>query len=220
MTILHISDLHLTKIGKREKKLIEIINGVNADVLVITGDFVSNRKMVDGFIQLINKFNPRYGKFGIWGNEDYCVLNSEDRKRISKSDIVMLENEAEKIKENLWIIGVDDPVTGYDDLTKAVKGIPEDDFKILLSHSPIIDEEADQKEIDLVLAGHTHGGQIYVPLISHLIIRLHRGKGYIAGLYKVGQTYLYVTRGTGTGILPLRIFSPPEITLIKLEGLR
>ena len=220
MTILHISDLHLTKIGKREERLIEIVNRLNADILVITGDFVNKRKMLDDCIQLINKFRARYGKWGVWGNYDHSILNLTDRKKLAEQDIVILINENQSIKikqENIWIIGVDDPFTGRDDLLQAIAGVPEEAIKILLSHSPAIIEEAQRAKIDLVLAGHTHGGQIYIPLISHFIVSLLGGGGYIAGLYRVGQTYLYVNRGIGTSILPLRAFSPPEITLIRLE---
>ena len=133
---------------------------------------------------------------------------------------MILNNENQSIvvnQQDIWIIGVDDPVGGYDNLSRAITGIPEGGFKLLLSHSPAIIEEAHRARIELVLAGHTHGGQIYIPLISHLIVRLLGGKGYIAGLYRVSQTYMYVTRGIGTSILPLRAFCPPEITLIKLE---
>ncbi|MBA2124491.1 hypothetical protein B9J78_06145 [bacterium Unc6] len=220
LTVLHLSDLHLNKIGKKEKKLLETVNQLNPDILVITGDFVNKREMVDDCIQMINKFKAKYGKWGVWGNNDHCILNQKDKKKLAESEIVILGNENQSIainQQNMWIIGVDDPVGGHDNLSRAMGGVPEEGFKLLLSHSPAIIEEAHRAGIELVLAGHTHGGQVYIPLISHLIVRLLRGKGYIAGLYSVGQTYLYVSRGIGTSILPLRAFCPPEITLIKLE---
>jgi hypothetical protein len=220
LSIVHLSDLHLVKTGKREAKLLKAVNELNPDILVITGDFVNKREIVDVCTQLINKFRARYGKWGVWGNYDHSMLNLTDRRKLAASDIVILSNENQSIavnQQNMWIIGLDDPVTGRDDLLQAIAGVPEDDFKILLSHSPAIIEEAHRYGIDLVLAGHTHGGQMYIPLISHLIVRLFGGKGYIAGLYRVGHTYLYVTRGIGTSILPLRAFCPPEIALIKLE---
>lgn len=228
-SIIHLSDLHLTNIGKKENKLLEVVNGLNADILVITGDFVNRRDAIDDCIQLINKFKTKYGKWGAWGNYDHAILNSADRKRLAESDIVILNNENQSIavtpvpahrcrvnQQNIWIIGVDDPFTGRDDLLQAISGVPEEDFKILLAHSPAIVEEASKYGINLVLAGHTHGGQVYIPLLSHLVVCLLGGKEYISGKYKVGQTYLYVTRGIGTSILPLRAFCPPEITLIKL----
>ena len=219
LTILHLSDLHLTKIGKREEKLLQIVNGINADILVITGDFVNSRAILNECIQMIGRFKARYGKFGVWGNEDYRILNSEDRNKLASADIQFLVNENKKMNlENLWLIGVDDPFIGRDDLSSAIKGIPEEDFKILLTHSPAISRQASEYGVDLILAGHTHGGQIYIPLISHLIVRLLGGGGYIAGLYQIRDTFLYVSRGIGMSILPFRAFCPPEVVLIKLKA--
>lgn len=220
-SLIHLSDLHLVKMGQREAKLLKVVNDLKPDILVITGDFVNRIGAIDDCIQLINKFKARYAKFGVWGNYDYSKLDSLDRERLTtKADILILSNENRKIKvgdQNLWILGVDDLLSGYADLSKAVRQTPKEEFKILLSHSPAIFKEAKDYKVDVVLAGHTHGGQVYIPLISHLFVRLIGADRYISGLYSKDGLYLYVSRGIGTCMFPLRLFSPPEITLIRLE---
>ncbi len=221
LSIVHLSDLHLEKLGAREEKLLDAVNEINPDILVVTGDFVNTRKALDDCIQLINKFRAKYGKWGVWGNYDHLHLTPTDMEKIDvESDVVFLNNKNQKIKirqENIWLVGVDDPFSGRDNLSRAIDGIPKDDFKILLSHSPVIIKQADRHRIELVLAGHTHGGQIYIPLFSHLVVKLLGGGGFISGLYRISQTQMYVTRGIGRSILPIRLFSPSEITVIKLE---
>jgi hypothetical protein len=203
--------------GKREEKLLKIINKINPDILAITGDAIAKPKAVYEYVEMINGFRAKWGKFGVWGNVEHRVLEAEEMEKIKNSEINILENEAVKIKEGLWIVGVNDPFTGYDDLGEALKGVPKEAFKILLAHSPIIAKEASMEGIDLVLSGHTHGGQIYIPGLSHLVCWLYGSGGYVAGLYRVGETHLYVTTGVGTTLLPLRAFCPPEIAILRLE---
>lgn len=218
LTIAHISDLHIEGMGRREKRVVETLRKACPDLLVVTGDFVNpGRGGVNALLWMIREFRARYGVFGVWGNVDHRLLTQKEKERIEKAGIVILQNRATRIREDVWVVGVDDPVTGRDDIEEALIGVPEDSFKILLSHSPIIDKRAVEKGVDLVLAGHTHGGQVYIPLISHLLLHLHHSKWYVRGLYKVEGTYLYVTRGIGTTFIPLRIFSPPEITLVRLK---
>ncbi len=96
-------------------------------------------------------------------------------------------------------------------------GIETGEPKILLAHSPEIFRKVKGRDIDLVLVGHTHGGQINIPFITNLFLPLKYDKKYKNGLFRVNSTYLYVNRGTGTTFLPIRFNSFPEIALIKVK---
>jgi len=116
--------------------------------------------------------------------------------------------------------GVDDPYAGRDDLYKALYGVPRNYFIVLIAHSPQIIDKAKGK-VGIILSGHTHGGQIVIPFYGPVMVPLPREyRRYVSGLYVIGDTYMYVTRGIGTSIYPIRMFCPPEITLIKLHSSR
>ena len=119
----------------------------------------------------------------------------------------------------LAIIGVDDPVTKRHNLETAVNNLPEEIPRILLSHSPEIINDAINKKIDLMLAGHTHGGQIFLVswfknYLTWLGLRIPR---FISGYHKLSNTSMYVNRGIGTSIFPIRLGVRPEITVIQFE---
>jgi len=118
----------------------------------------------------------------------------------------------------IYLVGVDDPDTSYDNLSYAIKNIEEKDIpKILLAHSPEIIEDIAGQNIDLILAGHTHGGQIKIPFVRPFWVPTKYHGKYANGLFKINNSYLYVNRGVGTTFLPIRFNCPPEITLIELK---
>jgi len=158
-------------------------------------------------------------------NQVFAVLGNHDtelvKNYLTASGIRVLDNEHEKIflgKDYIYLIGVDDPWTGRDDLARAMEGTEKDGLKILLAHSPDIIDKAAKQKIDLVLVGHTHGGQVNIPFLGELIQSLLKyGQQYTKGLFKIDSTYLYVNRGIGTSVFPIRFNCPPEITLIELR---
>lgn len=223
--ILHLSDLHSWWFGGRERKILKIAEDFNPDFIFLTGDFIDlptylfdrRLKALKNFWKkLSQKFPNRV--FGVLGNHDDSFV----LKALEESGIEVLINESRKISfknEHFYLIGVDDPWTKKDDLTKAMSKVPRDDsFKILLSHSPDVFKEATQSKINLVLAGHLHCGQIYLPIIGAIWVPSKYGQKYLKGLFKENSTYLYVSCGVGTSILPIRINSLPEMTLIFLKS--
>jgi len=120
-----------------------------------------------------------------------------------------LVNENIEVEDNFYIVGVDDPYTMHDRLDKALQGIRENSVIVLLAHSPEIVGKAANK-VDIILAGHTHGGPLYVPLPR-------KYRRYVSGLFKVGETYMYVNRGIGTSILPVRFMCTPEVTCLDFK---
>lgn len=227
--IAHLTDFHSYNFGEREKKVLEILEDVDPDFVFITGDFIDNKtedinSCQEFWRELGNKYQGKI--FGITGNHEYWNndLDPEDFKNLlEESGIIVLDNKNKKIfqdDEYIYLIGVDDPHTGNDNLEKAATGTEKDIPKILLAHSPDIvnDLESLEKEnIDLILAGHTHGGQIVIPFVQPYWTPTKNHGKYASGLFKISDIYLYVNRGIGMAVLPVRFNCPPEITVIELK---
>jgi hypothetical protein len=179
---------------------------------------------------LVRKITANYKTFVIFGNWDYWALDykvGEFKTRLEEAGAKVLVNESDEVvigSDKLNILGVKDPYTSGElknDIERAEKNLDENNknCRVLLAHSPNIINEAVNKNIDLVLAGHTHGGQVYIPFLTKYIVPMKRaaGQGYIKGLYKVGNTQMYVNEGIGVSVLPIRFLVPPEVTVFTLK---
>lgn len=224
--IVHLTDFHSKNFGEREKRVLEILKNLNPDFVFITGDLIDHStkdlNSCQEFWQELG--NQHQGKvFGVLGNHEHW-LGSPDvvaiKKLLEKSGISILNNENRKIFQDnnyIYLLGVDDPDSEKDDLSKAIIDTEENIPKILLAHSPDIIDNLRKEKVDLILTGHTHGGQVIIPFIKPFWIPTkNRGK-YASGLFEVNDTLLYVNRGIGTAALPIRFNCPPEITVIELE---
>lgn len=217
-TLLHLSDLHNKVFGKKQKDLLALIARQDYDVMVITGDLI-NRQRPDTqpvFDLLTEIRKPVYF---VPGNHEW-ETEAFIREQIFSAPVVLMQNKAEMLargKAHLWIAGVDDQNSHRASLGKAlqeVDGAP----VILLAHEPnIFDAIVD--DVDLVLAGHTHGGQVRLPFIGAL---LAPDQGffpkYDKGLYTSGPRTMLISSGLGESLLPLRFLNPPEILLITLTA--
>lgn len=227
-----ISDLHFTAETKeaRINQIYEAIKSQDPAAVFITGDLVSDDTGTEKAAKLIGKISASYKTFVIFGNWDYWALDykvGEFKTQIEEAGAKVLVNDAVEIvsgNEKLNILGVKDPYTSGElknDIEKAEKDLADSDktCRILLAHSPNIIREASAKNIDLVLVGHTHGGQVYIPYLTKYIVPAKRpdGLGFIKGLYQTDKTQMYVNRGIGISVLPFRFLVPPEVTVIKLE---
>ncbi len=224
LKIVHLSDLHITKFGFKEKQWLHLLREIEPDIIFITGDFISGPPGVEVCLSIMKLLKARYGIWGVLGNNDNRAYEKLDRSPVDDLRSVgvnILLNSAIRIEVeegSFWIIGVDDPYQERDDLTEAMRGVPEDEFKLLLAHSPDIFEKAVNRDIDLILAGHTHGGQIRLPGLKALYVHSsNSSSGYDAGLFSKGITLMYVNRGIGTSILPMRFLSPPEVAELEIE---
>lgn len=228
-----ISDLHFTAETKeaRISQIYEAIKSQNPAAVLITGDLISDNAGMEKAAELIGKIAADYKTFIIFGNWDYWALDykvGEFKTRLEETGAKVLINDAIEIVsggETLNVLGVKDPYTSGDlkgDLEKAEKNLADsdNDCRILLAHSPNIIKEAADKNIDLVLAGHTHGGQVYIPYLTKYIVPTKRpaGQGFIKGLYKVNNTLMYVNRGIGASVLSFRFLAPPEVMVFTLKS--
>jgi predicted MPP superfamily phosphohydrolase len=217
--IVHLTDFHSFGFNEREKRVIEIVREINPDFVFITGDFVDSKtKDFDACARFWQELGKQYdGRiFGVLGNHD---LNSLE-KLLEQSNIVILNNENKKIfqgSDYIYLIGVNDPDTHRDNLEKAMLSVEDDSFRILLAHSPDIIKDIENKEIDLVLVGHTHGGQVKIPFITPFWIPTENHGKFASGLFEIDNTYMYVNKGIGMTALQIRFNCAPEIAIIELK---
>ena len=224
-TLVQLSDVHIGGLidAKFIQNLVERINLLQPDVVVITGDLVdvAISHAMDALKEL-QKLQSTYGTYFIVGNHEYFHNIEEILSTLKSLGIRVLENESIKIGEQgkeFHLIGVYD-VFGYrinnymPDLSHAMRDIRDDAPKILLAHQPLYIEEAQYYDIDLMLSGHTHGGQLYP---FRALVKLQQP--YIDGLHQHNErTQIYVSKGTGFWGPPMRLGATSEITLLRLHG--
>ena len=218
LTVVQISDVHLGLIVRETRlaKILEEVKKAKPDMLVDTGDLVDGQiNGLNGLSDMLSEINPPYGKFAILGNHEFYAGLGQSLDFIKKSGFRLLRGEA--VSGPINIAGVDDNVLFTYGLERGkgeselLKGLPGDRFTLLLKHRP----EVDKNTIglyDLQLSGHAHRGQIF-PFT--LIVKLRFP--YLSGFFELGKgSNLYVSRGTGTWGPPVRLLSPPEVTVIEL----
>ena len=213
------SDVHIGPTIQRRfvESLVERTNALDADAIVITGDLVDG--YVDGLrhaMEPLRDLRARDGVFVVTGNHEYYWRASEWVKEFARLGLTFLKNEHRVINDDLVIAGVTDPAGRYThkpDAAAALKGVPREAFKVLLAHRPQVAQAASKLGVDLQLSGHTHGGQFFP---FNLLIRWFQP--VVAGLHRIGDTLLYVSRGTGYWGPPSRLGVGGEITLIDLTS--
>ena len=220
LRILQISDLHLDLEPALTPVILSVLEGVQYDLALVTGDYRDDTKgSITNCLEYMHRVCGalRGPAYGILGNHDPIELVPA----LESMGLPILLNETvtfEKQGQHIYISGIDDPHYYEGDNFDKLRGtVPEDAFSILLSHAPETHQEALEMKYDLVLAGHTHGGQICLP---GGIVVMHNGdcpSYMLAGNWKYGDLKGYTSRGTGGCRLPLRFFCPPEITLHVLK---
>lgn len=218
--IVQISDVHTGLIvrGSRLKKLIEKVKEARPELLVSTGDLVDGQiDRLEGLSQIFEEIKPAYGKFAVTGNHEFYAGLEQALSFTEKAGFTILRGEAVYLPElNLSIAGVDDPAGKRYGIYKGIpeedllSGLKPDSFRLLLKHRPILNTS--RGLFDLQLSGHTHKGQIF-PLSIPTGLYYKKDSGC---LNDINGCYLYVSRGAGTWGPPVRVFAPPEITIIKL----
>jgi predicted MPP superfamily phosphohydrolase len=234
-TILHLSDLHLSHWWELERRIEAAIHGFDGqiDLFVVTGDLAVNSRGARLMREFLGRVNPGGETYAVYGNTehkgDYGRRRRED---LSFDGLRILTNEhllIERGGDRIVLAGVDDPFTSHDDVRKSLSGAPEDAFKLLLAHAPDAAGDAADSGVDLLLSGHTHGGQVRFPVLGAIYPHLRRHRGLVQGLFEgnrlskcikrdAGGMRVYVSNGIGISNLPIRFLCPPEITFITLAA--
>jgi uncharacterized protein len=235
LTILQLSDFHyddhFSVIPIR--KAVEIASQLRPDLIVLTGDFVTlpllhrifhNSKQAARVVQpcaaLLKQLSAPQGVFAVLGNHD--VLSDPDFivENLHMNGIQTLRNQSlplEREGKRIWLVGLDDALNGDADIEVAMRGVPADEAVVVLVHEPDWARWVSRYPVDLQLSGHSHGGQIVLPLLGAPYLP-PLARRFPKGLYRIQRLTLYTNAGIGTIGVPARWNCPPEITLFKLRS--
>ncbi|HEY4046232.1 MAG TPA: metallophosphoesterase [Acidobacteriaceae bacterium] len=228
--IVQISDIHLVEYTEATflKLIVRMTNALRPDLVVLTGDFISERPLPSRFAvrwgyecaEILSRLNSTE-RYAVLGNHDVTVNAPAVTDALVSHRIPVLENRfvpIERDRSRIWLAGVADPMCQHPDLSLALprQRRPDREPVILLSHEPDYADAVVGRGASLVLSGHTHGGQIRIPWMRPLFLP-GMGRKYLEGHFLLADgTQLYVNRGIGTVNLPFRFRCPPELTLITL----
>jgi predicted MPP superfamily phosphohydrolase len=221
LRIVQLSDFHHSPFTGREQieRAVETANSLEPDIVALTGDYISHeREYAAPCAEMLGRLRARCGVYAVLGNHDHWVDAELVTDLFRAEGIRVLVNEGLRFEHNgasFWLAGVDDTMVGQEDLPLALAGSSDDEMKLLLAHNPVILRRAARAGVDLVLSGHTHGGQITWRNERSASGKVRRR--ILRGLGRHGATQIYVTRGLGTVVLPLRYGCLPEVTHLQLR---
>lgn len=247
LSILHISDTHHTA---RNKRLIRFLRALptaieRPDIIIATGDLIEDDSGIEPITDALNALDARGGRFYVLGSHDYYQSRFQSyskyfsatravpratsantallEQRLQDGGWVSLTNRAElyeTARGRIRLAGVDDPYLGRDTHAHLRRG-PHEMFTIGLTHSPESISRWMLAGFDLVLAGHTHAGQVRVPGIGAIVTNSDLPAALAGGLHRVGSGWLHVSPGLGTGrFAPIRFNCRPEVTLLEIQGVQ
>jgi predicted MPP superfamily phosphohydrolase len=224
---LHYDD-HFSSVPLR--KAVDLVNGLQPDLVVVTGDFITSpfvkrrslwvraASAIEPCAQLVAQMRARFGILATLGNHDVSTDPAHIIAVLQANGISVLRNRSvplERDGERLWLAGVDDVLEGRPDLKLTLQAIPQGEPVVLLAHEPDFADYV--THVDLQLSGHSHGGQIRLPLVGAPVLPV-MGRKYPWGLRRIGPLTLYTNVGIGTIWMPMRLNCPPEVTLITLRA--
>jgi len=218
--LVHLSDIHHSPFTNLEHitRAVRAANRLKPDMFVLTGDYVSHEpEYIEPVAEVLGKLEAEFGTFACLGNHDHWTDAALVTDSFRRARINVLINEGFRFSArdaSVWLCGVDDYMVGKTDLRAALRGSFPDEMKLLLAHNPVILRQAARFEVDLILSGHTHGGQVKLRDEDKRILPPRRLKN---GLHQRRDSQIYITRGIGTVVLPIRYQCPPEISLIELQ---
>ena len=247
LSILHISDTHLTAGNKHLLRFLHALPGriQRPDLIIATGDLIEDDSGIEPVTGALNRLSARAGRFYVLGSHDYYQSRFQSytkyfsarraaprathaatdllERRLQDDGWLSLTNRTEFIDAGggrVRLAGVDDPYLDRDTDTHLHRG-PEENFAIGLTHSPESLSRWMLAGFDLVLAGHTHAGQVRVPGIGALVTNSDLPAALAGGLHRIGSGWLHVSPGLGTGrFAPIRFNCRPEVTLLEIEGVQ
>ncbi|HVF86379.1 MAG TPA: metallophosphoesterase [Pyrinomonadaceae bacterium] len=228
MRIAVLTDLHVGAPHLGVEKLKQVVARTNAeqpDLIVLLGDFVIDGVVGGKFVEpeaiaeVLKGLRATHGTVAVLGNHDWYNDGVRVGGTLQKAGITVLENEALRIERNnrsMWLIGLADLWTRRPDITGSLQQVSNNDPVILLTHNPDVFPDVPAR-IALTLAGHTHGGQVCLPLVGRPVVPSKFGQRYAMGHVVEDGRHLFVSGGVGTSIIPVRFRVPPEIVLMTLR---
>lgn len=222
LRILHISDLHNNQIFIQQLK--KIVKDTKPDLVLLTGDFVAGNHYMNSadFFQVLADIPSYY----IDGNHE-LAMDSFKKKlfydKLMENNIILLDhNKSILFQDHIKILSLDEAIIRYGNISEANIKRKASDFNILLMHQPEVFDKLDIHDIDLIFAGHAHGGQWRIPFINQGILAPNQGlfPKYTSGIYQKDNTRMIVSRGVGTMVVIPRIFNRPQVNVIDINKSR
>jgi predicted MPP superfamily phosphohydrolase len=223
LRVVHLTDIHHSLFTPLEEvqRVVHLANQLRADIVALTGDYVTFSPIyIWPVARALGKLRARLGVFAVLGNHDFQVDPELMTRALQAQHIRVLRNAHHSLRLGsapLWLVGVDDLWWNCDDLPAALRAVPARDPKILLCHNPLGIQRAATHGIDLVLSGHTHGGQVRLPVVGSVYGRSKLGQRFVEGWNRLQSTQIYVSRGIGKVLVPLRLGCPSEIACLRLH---
>ena len=232
-TIAQISDIHFEEFlpASHIRDVVDEVNRLDPDIVAITGDYATKNwgeanvglrasaKKGAECAPILAGLKSRFGRFAVLGNHDASTQPDIVADALVQNRITVLRNASVPVERNgarIWIAGADDVLQDYADFPKTFHGIPREEMTIALVHEPDAADKVQKYGADLQLSGHSHGGQIRIPLIGAPVLpRLARK--YPLGFYQIGKMQLFTNPGVGVVTVPFRFDCPPEITFFALR---
>jgi uncharacterized protein len=224
-----LSDIHVDNWFVDDKKVRSIVqrtNELQPELIVILGDYMSGNGIVrrevapEVFAPILKDLRAPLGVYSVLGNHDWWYDGKHLRQELERNGIKVLENEVMQLNarnRSLWVVGLSDLWTRPQRITETIEQIPQGEPIIALAHNPDIFPNLPQ-HVPLLVAGHTHGGQVRFPLIGAVVQSTRHGERYERGYLFESNHHLFVTTGIGTSIMPVRFGVTPEIVLLTLNS--
>lgn len=206
------------------QRVVALANAQDPDLVVLLGDYVIQGVLGGRFIppeetaQILGGLRARLGVLAVLGNHDGWLDAPRVRRALEAAGIPVLENEARPLGEGdgrFWVAGLADLWTARTSVEQALRDVPAAAPVLLLSHNPDVFPDVPDR-VSLTIAGHTHGGQVRLPLIGAPLVPSRFGQRYAAGLVQEDGRQLFVSTGIGTSIVPVRLGVPPEISVLQI----
>ena len=227
LKIVLLSDLHVGSPHNDLENLTRVVTATNElkpDLILLAGDYVIHEVVGGHFVKPepiakeLEKLTAPLGIYAVLGNHDWWYSETKMKAAFNTHHIPLVDNQSSLIKHGecqFWLAGIGDYWMGQHGIQQALRNIPEQDTVLAFTHNPDVFYELPER-IAITLAGHTHGGQVNLPVLGRLIVPSRYGEELAIGHIKQGGNNMFVTTGIGTSILPVRFRVPPEIALITL----
>ena len=226
LKIVFFGDTHLGEFNDNDQldRIVAKINAENPDLVIFTGDLIGSSGDFtadpEAIAQSLGQIQANYAKVAVIGNHEYALLDQYNYEDLMAAGgfTVLVDDWLDITELNVRLLGLDDVYRGNPDTTLTDEAL-DGSYNILITHEPDIVDKMASDQVQLVLAGHTHGGQISLPYLTEKILPAN-GKKYVKGLFSIGsegQTKLFVTKGTGMTKLPFRFMNVPEIVAIEVS---
>lgn len=221
--IAQVSDVHHSRLVSIEevRQVVGLANAAGADLIALTGDYTTDRpEYVEPCAEALGELKAPEGVWAVLGNHDHRTDGLLTRAALRRRGIEVLTNQNTELRRGadvLQLAGVDDWGWGKADFARAMQGVDTSRPSLMLSHEPMALDVPETRGVSLILSGHTHGGQINLPLVGAPAAYVWEHLKYLRGTYESEGTQLYVSRGTGVIGVPVRLGAPPEVAVIRLQ---